>query len=290
MAQLYAGFGYEDITPKLGTHLSGKSVTYKRPALSIKDRLYAKASAFQTGDTKVCFVGLDLTSITEDKVALIKDAVSKENAISTDVISVFVTQSHSAPGCGHFMLDKDLPLDLPDDKEFVRGSEKEYDEMAVKKIYDIKKRSLDKALSICLSDINEIPKVAKISKNNLDIISSLLPGPYTILLEKKDCISDTLTAHSNKIGIRIPNNKISRQLSQKFPITTTSANISNCKPEIRPDLIMGQLNCDVDLILDVGLLDNQEPSTIIDFTSSPPSLVRKGIGLNNLKNKINIIE
>lgn len=165
-----------------------------------------------------------------------------------------------------------------------------YDEMAVKKIYDIKKRSLDKALSICLSDINEIPKVAKISKNNLDIISSFLPGPYTILLEKRDCISDTLTAHSNKIGIRIPNNKISRQLSQKFPITTTSANISNCKPEIRPDLIMDQLNCDVDLILDVGLLDNHEPSTIIDFTNSPPSLVRKGIGLNNLKNKINIIE
>ncbi len=132
MAQLYSGFGYEDITPKLGIHLSGKEVTHKRPALSIKDRLYAKASAFQTGDTKICFVGLDLASITEDKVALIKDAVSKENSIPKDAISVFVIQSHSAPGCGHFMLDKDLPLDLPEDKEFVRGSEKEYDEMAVK--------------------------------------------------------------------------------------------------------------------------------------------------------------
>ena len=130
MDQLLAGFGFEDITPKLGIHLSGKEVTHKRPALSIKDRLYAKASAFQTGDTKVCFVGLDLASVTEDKVALIKNAVCKKHHLPKEAISVFAIQSHSAPGCGHFMLDKDLPLELPDDKEFVKGSEKEYDELA----------------------------------------------------------------------------------------------------------------------------------------------------------------
>ncbi|MBQ0104847.1 MAG: hypothetical protein KBT47_02290 [Armatimonadetes bacterium] len=131
MNRLYAGFGEADITCPVGIHLSGKEVTHKRPAMTIKDRLYAKASAFKTGDTKICLVGMDLASVTENKADLIKTAVSQKYSMDKEAISVFVMQSHSAPGLGHFMLDEDLPLDLPEDKEFVRGSEKAYDEIAV---------------------------------------------------------------------------------------------------------------------------------------------------------------
>lgn len=164
-----------------------------------------------------------------------------------------------------------------------------YNEKALKRVYSIKKRSLNKPLSICISDTSKIPKVAKINEKTLKVISKLLPGPYTILLEKQDNISDLLTANSNKIGIRIPENKICQQLSKNFPITTTSANISNNKTESIPNLILKQLNSDIDLILDVGSLRNQEPSTIIDFTVDKPKIMREGIGLNNLKDKLNNI-
>lgn len=164
-----------------------------------------------------------------------------------------------------------------------------YNEKALKRVYSIKKRSLNKPLSICISDASKIPKVAKINEKTLKVISKLLPGPYTILLEKQDNISDLLTANSNKIGIRIPENKICQQLSKNFPITTTSANISNNKTESIPNLILKQLNSDIDLILDVGSLRNQEPSTIIDFTVDKPKIMREGIGLNNLKDKLNNI-
>ena len=163
-----------------------------------------------------------------------------------------------------------------------------WDEKALNKIYSIKQRTKDKPLSICVSNIKEISKVANTNQKTLKLISQLLPGPYTILLEKNEKLSHKLTANSNKIGIRIPNNKISQQLSQKFPITTTSANISNNEPETTPNLILKQLNSNIDLVLDVGPLNNQEPSTIIDFTTKKPTILREGIGLNNLKDKLNI--
>lgn len=164
-----------------------------------------------------------------------------------------------------------------------------YNENALKKVYSIKKRSLNKPLSICLSDIDEIPKVAKIKSETLKLISKFLPGPYTILLEKQENIPNLLTASSNKIGIRIPKNRICQQLSRSFPITTTSANISNNKTEDTPELIMKQLNMDIDLILDVGQVNNHKPSTIVDFTCDNPRIIREGIGLNNLKDKLNTI-
>ncbi len=164
-----------------------------------------------------------------------------------------------------------------------------YNIKALKRVYSIKKRTKNKPLSICVNNIQEISKVAKTSQETLNKISLLLPGPYTVLLEKQDNVSDLLTAKSNKIGIRIPDNEICQQLSKKFPITATSANISNYEPEITPDMIIKQLNSDIDLILDMGPLNNQEPSTIIDFTTEKPIILREGIGLNNLKNKLDII-
>ena len=54
----------------------------------------------------------------------------------------------------------------------------------------------------------------------------ILPGPFTLILKKNDNVSSLLTAGSDKIGIRIPDNKVCTDLSRDFPITSTSANIS----------------------------------------------------------------
>ena len=67
-------------------------------------------------------------------------------------------------------------------------------------------------------------------------------------------------------GIRIPDSKIARMLSCNFPIITTSANVSNLKTLNNPKDILKQLNVDVDLVLDVGILNNSKPSKIIDLT------------------------
>lgn len=153
-----------------------------------------------------------------------------------------------------------------------------FDEKAILKVYSMKKRSTDKPLSICLSSINEIAMVAKIDVKIMDIIKKILPGPYTIILNKNDKIPCILTAGSEKIGIRIPDNDICQGLSKNFPITSTSANISGQTVPESPDEIVKYLGSSVDVMLDAGVCEHGVHSTVIDMTVYPPEVIRHGAG------------
>ena len=100
-----------------------------------------------------------------------------------------------------------------------------FHEKAVLKVYQMKKRLKNKPISVCLSQIQDIKTVAQLDPDLENIVQKILPGPYTLILNKKDNLQSRVTAGTDKIGIRIPNNVICRELSRKFPITTTSANI-----------------------------------------------------------------
>ncbi len=150
-----------------------------------------------------------------------------------------------------------------------------YNLNAVEKVFLIKKRSLNKPLSVCVSQINDISKIAYLDETQRDFINEILPGPFTIILKKKKCVSTLLTAGENKIGVRIPNNKICMKLTELFPITTTSANLSGRKPPESVNEVVEQLNDSVDLILDAGKSENKSPSTVIDLTVNPPKILRE---------------
>lgn len=153
-----------------------------------------------------------------------------------------------------------------------------FHENALKKLYLIKNRPINKPISVCVSNIDWIPKIAQVDTETLNFIAKLLPGPYTVILKKKDCISKLLTAGSENIGIRIPDNDLCRKISQKFPITTSSANISGEETKKSVNEILEQLNNDIGLVLDEGPSKVDKPSTVIDFTVKPPVIIRKGSG------------
>jgi len=147
---------------------------------------------------------------------------------------------------------------------------------ATRKVYSIKKRSLTKPISVCVSKIDNIHKIAYMNENIEKIIEKILPGPFTIILKKKVDVSSILTADGEKIGIRIPDNKVCVELSREFPVTTTSANISGEKIPESVEGILKQLDNNVDLILDAGICRHGVHSTVIDLTVYPPKIVRKG--------------
>jgi L-threonylcarbamoyladenylate synthase len=153
-----------------------------------------------------------------------------------------------------------------------------FHENALKKLYVIKNRPINKPISVCVSNMDWIPKIAQVDPETLNLIAKLLPGPYTVILKKKDCISKLLTAGSENIGIRIPDNDLCRKISQKFPITTSSANISGEETKKSVNEILEQLDNDIGLVLDGGPSKVDKPSTVIDFTAKPPVVIRKGSG------------
>ena len=150
-----------------------------------------------------------------------------------------------------------------------------FNNKAVRTIFEIKQRSLLKPLSILVSDVDAIDLVAKISNYQKEIINNYFPGPYTFILQKKTIVPRVVTSGSSFVGVRVPDNDIARNLANLFPITTTSANLSNKTMLSNPHDILEQLNCDVDLVIDVGTLESKRASVILDLTTDKPKIVRR---------------
>ena len=152
---------------------------------------------------------------------------------------------------------------------------------AVEKIYEIKNRDQSKPLSVLVQDIESLELIADLNRQSREIVNEWLPGPFTFILNKKKAVSPYVSA-SAKVGVRIPDYKIARLLAGLFPITTTSANLTNEDTLSNPQDILKQIGDGVDLVIDVGPLDKAKPSTVIDLSSSKPVLVRNGFESNEL--------
>ncbi|MEE0902673.1 MAG: L-threonylcarbamoyladenylate synthase [Methanobrevibacter sp.] len=150
-----------------------------------------------------------------------------------------------------------------------------FDIRAVRNVFDIKQRSLLKPLSILVSDVKAIDLVAKVSIEQKKVINSHLPGPYTFILKKRKIVPRVVTSGSNYVGVRVPDNEIACRLARLFPITTTSANLSDEDVLSCPNEIMDQLDCEVDLVIDVGELNSNHASKIVDLSGRNPKIIRK---------------
>lgn len=150
-----------------------------------------------------------------------------------------------------------------------------FNKKAVRRIYDIKKRSLMKPLSIIVSSKDAISHVANLRTRDKIYVDKFLPGPYTLILNKTKIVPRVVTSGLKHVGVRIPDNEIACRISDLFPVTTTSANLSDHEVCETPDEILDQLNHDVDLVIDVGKLKRNKPSTIINLTSEKPIILER---------------
>ena len=100
---------------------------------------------------------------------------------------------------------------------------------AVKKIFVAKGRPQDNPLIIHIADKKDIDKyVAEIPKYAQELMDKFWPGPLTIILKKKDRVSDVTSAGLDTVGVRMPNDEIALKLIELsgVPIAAPSANIS----------------------------------------------------------------
>lgn len=152
-------------------------------------------------------------------------------------------------------------------------------EQSVKKIYEIKNRPDEKAVSILLNNIEQIENYAIIN-NEIErkIIQNFMPGPITIILERKKEILDHVATGKNTIGIRIPSNNIILSILQKLdlPIVAPSANISGQPSGVMLEDIIEDFKNKVDICIDGGKCDISESSTIVQVIDGKVEIIRQG--------------
>ena len=151
------------------------------------------------------------------------------------------------------------------------------EERAIRKIFEAKGRPPGKSIPVIVSDLQMWKRYACLNRAAEILIKKLTPGPLTLALRKKCVIPDLLNPCA--IAARIPAHPVALALvsAARYPITSTSANISGATPVYSPKRVPRTLRRAIDLILDAGTLRRQEPSTIVDFTmGNQPTITREG--------------
>ena len=150
---------------------------------------------------------------------------------------------------------------------------------SVELIYNIKKRPLNKPITLLVSDIEMIKEITKdITDLEYKLMEKFFPGPFTIILKKKDIVPDIVTSNQDTVGIRIPDNKIARELIKYagVPIATPSANISGKPSGTKMEDIMKDFDENVDCFIDSGESKLGVASTIVRVLDGIPHILREG--------------
>lgn len=158
---------------------------------------------------------------------------------------------------------------------------------AVKKIFVAKGRPQDNPLIIHIADKKDIDKyVAEIPKYAQELMDKFWPGPLTIILKKKDIVSDVTSAGLDTVGVRMPNDEIALKLIELsgVPIAAPSANISGRPSPTDIERCEEDLNGRVDFIIGAKKSEIGVESTIVDSTGEHLCVLRPGgITLEMLK-------
>ncbi len=150
---------------------------------------------------------------------------------------------------------------------------------AYEKIMKIKNRPENKFLPIMCADKEQIKNIAIVNKSALKLIDAFMPGPITLILNKKTetYIKNGGTKNIPNVAVRMATSRTLKELITKvgIPIFMTSANKSGepvCK-----NLDEIERKCpDLDGMLEGNVLFDKQ-STIIDCTLDILKIKREGV-------------
>ena len=145
-----------------------------------------------------------------------------------------------------------------------------FNEKAVNKIFEIKKRDKKKNFIILSSSIESIEKeLCFLSNNDKKFLSKYWPGPYTFLVKYNKNIPDHLANETGKIAIRVSNHLPIKTILEGLSgfIVSTSVNISGQENINNIEEILNYFEYDELAYYDESLGGNDNPSQIIDLES-----------------------
>ena len=154
-------------------------------------------------------------------------------------------------------------------------------EKAVKKIYEIKKREAQKPLILMSNEVyNLLDYVKPIPKVGQQLIKKYFPGALTIVTDKSDKTPDYITSNMSTVGIRIPNNKVFKEICEIIPnhvLATTSANLSHQPSAKTYDQALENMTGLADLIIeDYGYHAKGLESTVVGVMNNELRIFRRG--------------
>ena len=140
--------------------------------------------------------------------------------------------------------------------------------------------------SFICSSLSEVSEYTRQLDNQVfKSLKRCFPGPFTFILNSSSNVPKILNQSKQTVGIRIPDNNIIQSLVQELgnPIISTSIKDKDeiieytTDPELIYDIYGNQVECMID-----GGMSGNVPSTVVDYSSDDPEIIREGAGDINL--------
>jgi L-threonylcarbamoyladenylate synthase len=183
-------------------------------------------------------------------------------------------------------LDKNYCIGVP--TETVYGlAANAYMDLAIKKIFNLKKRPKNNPLIVHYHDIDSLEKDCLINDNFIKLYKKFSPGPITYVLKlKKDSkISKYVTNNQKSLAVRFPKHTLFKNLLKQldYPLAAPSANIATKVSAVKAKDVKEEFGNKIKYILDGGKCSIGIESTIINLIAKPTILRLGGLDISKIQ-------
>jgi len=150
---------------------------------------------------------------------------------------------------------------------------------AVSKIFELKNRPRFDPLIVHAEDEHQAFALAEyVPEAARRLATRFWPGPLTLVLEKRPCVPDLVTAGLPSVALRVPAHPIALQLLRSFggPVAAPSANRFGRLSPTEANHVREEFGDRAPLVLDGGACRTGVESTIVSLLEDPPVLLRPG--------------
>ena len=162
-----------------------------------------------------------------------------------------------------------------------------FNKESVEKLYRLRHIENTKHLTVLCCTFQKAMEIAFVEDGAFSLMKKVIPGPYTFIFEAQKKITKYLKASKvdHQVGIRFPPSKLVRSILDNFDDVLLSTHLSHDMIEdADPEVPLYSAQIDdhfgnmIDLIIDPGEVEFLGQTTIVDFSSGEPEVIREGVG------------
>lgn len=149
------------------------------------------------------------------------------------------------------------------------------------RMHQIRKLDDKHHFTLVCKDFAQLGQFVFIDNSVFRAVKASTPGPYTFILPgSKDVPRKLLHTKKRTVGVRIPDSRVVQALVGELgePIMSSTLILpGESEPMTEGWVVKEELDHLVDVVIDAGEC-GREPTTVIDFASGEPEVVRVGAG------------
>lgn len=152
------------------------------------------------------------------------------------------------------------------------------DAQAVQSIFAAKGRPADNPLIVHVPTAKDAEALCEPNEAARLLMARFCPGPLTIIMPRKACVPDAVTAGLDTVAIRIPSHPVAQRLLRacSLPVAAPSANTSGKPSPTTAQHVYHDMNGKLPIILDGGACQVGLESTVVSVAGPIPIVLRPG--------------